>query len=126
MPGTPDVRLMTLPELDPNLPLRVPAPAKINLFLHIVGRRPDGYHLLQTVFQLLDHGDSLTFALREDKNIVFDGHVDGITAEENLVVRAARLLQKHSGCELGAYITLTKNLPAGGGLGGGSSDAATT
>jgi 4-diphosphocytidyl-2-C-methyl-D-erythritol kinase len=106
--------------------LTLPAPAKLNLFLHITGRRADGYHLLQTVFQLLDHGDELTFRLRDDHRIVLHGELAGVPAEDNLIVRAARLLQAHSGTPLGADISLAKRLPMGGGLGGGSSDAATT
>ncbi len=106
--------------------LTLPAPAKLNLFLHITGRRADGYHLLQTVFQILDYGDELAFSLRADGSITLAGEVAGVPAEQNLIVRAARLLQQHSHCEQGAEIALTKRLPAGGGLGGGSSDAATT
>lgn len=103
--------------------LTVPAPAKLNLFLHVVGRRADGYHLLQTLFQLLDHGDLLHFepAATLDLN-----ELPGVPREANLVWRAARALQEHSGCRAGARIRLDKRLPAGGGLGGGSSDAATT
>lgn len=106
--------------------LTLPAPAKLNLFLHVVGRRPDGYHLLQTVFQLLDFGDELTFTPRTDGQIHLHGTLDGVPAAQNLVLRAATLLQQHSACTHGADITLTKHLPMGGGLGGGSSDAATT
>jgi 4-diphosphocytidyl-2-C-methyl-D-erythritol kinase len=103
-----------------------PAPAKLNLFLHITGRRPDGYHELQTVFQLIDHGDELDFALRADGIVRRLGSGAHARAGEDLVVRAARLLQRETGCRLGVDIHLTKRLPAGGGLGGGSSDAATT
>ncbi|HQQ63057.1 MAG TPA: 4-(cytidine 5'-diphospho)-2-C-methyl-D-erythritol kinase [Pseudomonadales bacterium] len=106
--------------------LTLPAPAKINLFLHITGRRADGYHLLQTVFQLLDHGDSLDFSLRDDGQITLTGEVPGIAPEQNLIVKAGRLLQQHTRCRPGADIVLVKRLPTGGGLGGGSSDAATT
>ncbi len=106
--------------------LTLTAPAKLNLFLHITGRRPDGYHLLQTVFQLLDFGDELTFSLRDDSQIHLDSELAGVQADQNLVVRAARLLQEFSGNKQGADITLIKRLPMGGGLGGGSSDAATT
>ena len=102
-----------------------PAPAKINLFLHIVGRRPDGYHLLQTHFQFLDHGDDLRFGLREDGAINRVSELAGVPAETDLVVRAARALQAASGTRLGADIAVTKRLPMGGGLGGGSSNAAT-
>lgn len=103
-----------------------PAPAKLNLMLHIVGRREDGYHLLQTVFQLLDVGDRLRFRLREDGRIVRRSEIPGVAADEDLCVRAARLLQAHAGCRRGCEIELDKMLPMGGGLGGGSSDAATT
>jgi 4-diphosphocytidyl-2-C-methyl-D-erythritol kinase len=103
-----------------------PAPAKLNLFLHVCGRREDGYHLLQTVFQLLDHGDSLSFDIREDGRIQRLTPVPGVAADDDLCVRAARLLQAETGTCLGADIRLDKRLPMGGGLGGGSSDAATT
>ena len=106
--------------------LILPAPAKLNLFLHITGRRADGYHELQTLFQFLDHGDELGFALREDGEIHLHTEVDGVPHDSNLIVRAARLLQQESGTPLGAAIWLDKRLPMGGGLGGGSSDAATT
>jgi 4-diphosphocytidyl-2-C-methyl-D-erythritol kinase len=105
-----------------------PAPAKLNLFLHVVGRRPDGYHLLQTVFQLLDHGDLLDFRVRDDGLIRRVNDVPGVLEESDLVVRAARLLQSTitDRPAPGADITVHKRLPMGGGLGGGSSDAATT
>jgi len=108
-----------------------PAPAKLNLFLHVVGRRPDGYHLLQTAFQLIDHGDLLHFSLRDDGHIVRTTELAGVPAESDLIVRAARLLQaaataKFPGKAFGADIAIDKRLPMGGGLGGGSSDAATT
>ena len=106
--------------------LTLPAPAKLNLFLHITGRRADGYHELQTLFQLLDHGDELGFALREDGEIHLHTPIDGVPHDSNLIVRAARLLQQESGTPLGADIWLDKRLPMGGGIGGGSSDAATT
>lgn len=106
--------------------LTLPAPAKLNLFLHVVGRRPDGYHLLQTVFQLLDFGDELSFSPREDSQILIHTDMVGVPQQDNLVFRAARLLQQHADITVGADITLIKRLPAGGGLGGGSSDAATT
>lgn len=102
------------------------APAKLNLMLRIVGRRADGYHLLQTVFRFIDYGDTLDFRLRADGVIARANEVSGIAADDDLCVRAARLLQRESGTTLGADITLHKRLPAGGGLGGGSSDAATT
>jgi 4-diphosphocytidyl-2-C-methyl-D-erythritol kinase len=103
-----------------------PAPAKLNLFLHVVGRRPDGYHLLQSVFRFVDFGDSLAFAVREDGAVRRTNALPGLDPERDLCVRAARLLQEASGCRLGVDITLEKRLPMGGGLGGGSSDAATT
>jgi len=104
-----------------------PAPAKLNLFLHVTGRRPDGYHLLQTVFQLLDHGDTLDFDVREDGKIRRTTDVPGVPEESDLIVRAARLLAaRFPERRLGADIAITKRLPMGGGLGGGSSDAATT
>ncbi|WP_324710615.1 4-(cytidine 5'-diphospho)-2-C-methyl-D-erythritol kinase [Pseudomonas citronellolis] len=106
--------------------LTLPAPAKLNLFLHILGRRADGYHELQTLFQFLDHADELHFAPREDGQIRLHTDVPGVPHDSNLIVRAARQLQEQSGCRLGADIWLDKHLPMGGGIGGGSSDAATT
>lgn len=103
-----------------------PAPAKINLFLHVVGRRADGYHLLQTAFRLLDWGDTLDFTRREDGIVRRVSDVPGVPEADDLVVRAARLLQQATGSRLGADIALHKVLPMGGGIGGGSSDAATT
>jgi len=103
-----------------------PAPAKLNLMLRIVGRRADGYHLLQTVFRFIDYGDALQFRVREDGVIARVNEISGIVAEDDLCVRAARALQQVSGTPLGADIHLDKRLPLGGGLGGGSSDAATT
>ena len=103
-----------------------PAPAKLNLFLHVVGRRADGYHLLQTAFRLLDWGDTLDFTRRDDGVIRRTTDIAGIAPEHDLVVRAARLLQAHTGCQLGADIAVHKVLPMGAGIGGGSSDAATT
>lgn len=102
-----------------------PAPAKINLFLHVVGRRADGYHLLQTVFRFLDFGDTLRFALRADGGIKLAKPLQGVPPELDLTVRAASLLQQAAGVRQGVEIGLTKRLPLGGGLGGGSSDAAT-
>ena len=102
-----------------------PAPAKLNLFLHVVGRRADGYHLLQTLFRLVDHGDSLRFAPRDDGEIRLATPLPGVSPESDLTVRAARLLQAETGCRQGAEIAVDKRLPMGGGLGGGSSDAAT-
>jgi 4-diphosphocytidyl-2-C-methyl-D-erythritol kinase len=103
-----------------------PAPAKLNLFLHVVGRRPDGYHLLQTLFRFIDLQDTLHFNLREDGAIRRINALEGIPEEQDLCVKAAHLLQSETGCALGADITIEKHIPMGGGLGGGSSDAATT
>ncbi|MBC7201613.1 MAG: 4-(cytidine 5'-diphospho)-2-C-methyl-D-erythritol kinase [Pseudomonas balearica] len=107
-------------------PLTLPAPAKLNLMLHVLGRREDGYHELQTLFQFLDHGDELTFARREDGQIRLLSDLPGVDHESNLIVRAALLLQQQGDDVPGADITLVKRLPMGGGIGGGSSDAATT
>lgn len=103
-----------------------PAPAKINLFLHVVGRRTDGYHLLQTVFLFLDQADQLRFAPRDDDRIELDTPLPGVPAAQDLTVRAALALRQVTGCHQGVTITVDKRLPMGGGLGGGSSDAATT
>jgi 4-diphosphocytidyl-2-C-methyl-D-erythritol kinase len=103
-----------------------PAPAKLNLMLRVVGRRPDGYHLLQTVFQFLERADLLYFQPRSDGLVRRLTALPGVSAEDDLAVRAARLLQARSGCDAGVDIRLDKRLPLGGGLGGGSSDAATT
>ncbi|AOR65387.1 4-(cytidine 5'-diphospho)-2-C-methyl-D-erythritol kinase [Pectobacterium wasabiae] len=108
-----------------------PAPAKLNLFLYITGQRKDGYHLLQTLFQFLDYGDTLTIRPRDDDQINLLTPVDGVDNEQNLIVRAARLLQQHGErhntrpAHFGADISIDKRLPMGGGLGGGSSNAAT-
>ena len=102
-----------------------PAPAKLNLFLHVVGRRPDGYHLLQSLFRLIDRGDTLRFAPREDGRISRTSPLIGVPEGDDLCLRAARLLQEASGCSRGVEIALDKRLPMGGGMGGGSSDAAT-
>lgn len=102
-----------------------PAPAKLNLFLHVVGRRADGYHLLQTLFRFIDHGDSLSFSPRDDGAVVLTNPLPGVPPEDDLTVRAARLLQAETGCRKGVDIRIEKRLPLGGGLGGGSSDAAT-
>lgn len=106
--------------------LSLPAPAKLNLFLHITGRRDDGYHLLETVFQLLDYGDTMQFRRRDDGVITLHPELAGVPFESNLVVRAARALQAETGCRLGVDMQLEKRIPMGGGLGGGSSNAATT
>ncbi|UVW29135.1 4-(cytidine 5'-diphospho)-2-C-methyl-D-erythritol kinase [Massilia sp. H6] len=107
-----------------------PAPAKLNLFLHVTGRRADGYHLLQSVFQLIDRADTLHFDLRTDQQIVRTTEVPGVPAEQDLIVRALRLLQaqyaqRHGRLPPGLDVAVEKILPMGGGLGGGSSDAAT-
>ncbi|MBS7661908.1 4-(cytidine 5'-diphospho)-2-C-methyl-D-erythritol kinase [Pseudomonas lalucatii] len=117
---------MTPPAIPAAAQLILPAPAKLNLMLHILGRRADGYHELQTLFQFLDHGDQLGFALREDGQIRLHSQIAGVAHDSNLIVRAARRLQQDAGCPLGADIWLDKRLPMGGGIGGGSSDAATT
>lgn len=106
--------------------LECPAPAKINLFLHVVGRREDGYHLLQTAFRMLDWGDRLDFHVRSDGRVRRVNDVPGVPAADDLVVRAAGALQQATGVDRGVDIEVTKVLPMGGGLGGGSSDAATT
>ena len=102
------------------------SPAKLNLFLHITGRRPDGYHALQTVFQLLDHGDTLHVSADDSGEIVLETGFPGVAHEDNLIVRAARKLAAHTGSTRGARLAIDKRLPMGGGLGGGSSNAATT
>jgi 4-diphosphocytidyl-2-C-methyl-D-erythritol kinase len=106
--------------------LTCPAPAKLNLFLHVVGRRPDGYHLLQTLFRFIDLHDTLHFSLREDGVVRRTNVVEGVEEGQDLCVLAARLLQSETGCGLGVDIEVEKRIPMGGGLGGGSSDAATT
>ncbi|HEX5127159.1 MAG TPA: 4-(cytidine 5'-diphospho)-2-C-methyl-D-erythritol kinase, partial [Rhodocyclaceae bacterium] len=98
--------------------LRCPAPAKINLFLHVIGRRADGYHLLQTAFLLLDRADDIVLTLRQDGRVERVTDLPGVSAENDLMVRAARLLQDKTGTSLGADIAITKRLPMGGGLGG--------
>lgn len=101
------------------------SPAKLNLFLHITGRRPDGYHELQTVFQLLDYGDTMDFSIRADGELLLTPELADLPQEDNLIYKAAQLLKAHSQTRLGANIQLAKRLPMGGGLGGGSSNAAT-
>jgi 4-diphosphocytidyl-2-C-methyl-D-erythritol kinase len=103
-----------------------PAPAKLNLFLHVVGRRADGYHLLQTVFTLIDRCDRLRFRVRDDGEVHRVSTLPGVAASQDLTVRAALLLKEASGTPLGADIEVEKVIPMGGGLGGGSTDAATT
>lgn len=102
-----------------------PAPAKLNLFLHVVGRRADGYHLLQSVFRLIDRSDTVHLQLRDDGRVVREAELPGVPEANDLTVRAARLLQAHAPAGAGVSIRLDKILPLGGGLGGGSSDAAT-
>ncbi len=106
-------------------PTTWPAPAKLNLFLHVVGRRADGYHLLQTVFQIIDLADTVTLTPRIDGDIHRVDPLPGVAVDDDLCVRAARALQRATGSALGADIGLVKRIPIGGGLGGGSSDAAT-
>ena len=103
-----------------------PAPAKLNLFLHVVGRRNDGYHLLQTILTLIDFGDRLRFRKRNDGIIGRVNDIPGVAPESDLAVRAAKMLQQETGIRFGADVELEKHIPIGGGLGGGSSDAATT
>ncbi|ASK19337.1 4-(cytidine 5'-diphospho)-2-C-methyl-D-erythritol kinase [Halomonas sp. N3-2A] len=106
--------------------LTLPAPAKLNRMLHIVGRRQDGYHELQTLFQFIDLCDYLTFTPRTDSAITLSNTLSGVAHNDNLIVRAAHLLQQASGIQQGVSVAIEKNLPMGGGLGGGSSNAATT
>lgn len=106
--------------------LTLPSPAKLNLFLHITGRRADGYHELQTLFQFLDFGDTLHFRLRRDGRITLAPELAGVPPARNLIRRAAEHLRQATGTRLGADIVVDKRLPMGGGLGGGSSNAATT
>ena len=105
--------------------LVLPAPAKLNHFLHITGRRADGYHLLQTAFQFLDYADTISLSIREDGRIFRSSGHSSIPEQDDLVIKAAHLLQKTTACRLGADIRVDKKIPMGGGLGGGSSDAAT-
>lgn len=103
-----------------------PSPAKLNLFLYITGRRDNGYHELQTLFQFLDHGDELTITANDSGEITLSPEIPGVPLQDNLIWKAATALQKQSGCQWGAHINLNKVLPMGGGIGGGSSNAATT
>jgi 4-diphosphocytidyl-2-C-methyl-D-erythritol kinase len=105
--------------------ITLPAPAKINHFLHICGRRDDGYHNLQTLFQFLDYSDELTFTPRNDSNIHISPPIENLAVQDNLIYKAAKALQQATNCTLGADIHLLKRLPMGGGIGGGSSNAAT-
>ena len=103
-----------------------PSPAKVNLFLHITGRRDDGYHEIQTAFQFLDYSDSLEFQVEQSGAIELLTPLNGVKNESNLIIRAAKCLQSHTDSKQGAKISIKKRLPIGGGLGGGSSNAATT
>ena len=103
-----------------------PSPAKVNLFLHITGRRDDGYHEIQTAFQFLDYSDSLEFQVQQSCAIELLTPIKGVKNESNLIIRAAKCLQSHTDSKQGAKISIKKRLPIGGGLGGGSSNAATT
>ncbi|WP_180002157.1 MULTISPECIES: 4-(cytidine 5'-diphospho)-2-C-methyl-D-erythritol kinase [unclassified Acinetobacter] len=105
--------------------IRVPSPAKLNLFLHITGRRPDGYHELQSIFQLIDLCDWLEFEQTDDQQIQIEG-LSSVDLEQNLIYRAAQILQPYAKTPSGLIIRLEKNIPMGAGLGGGSSNAATT
>ena len=105
--------------------LTVPAPAKLNLFLHVTGRRDDGYHRLETLLVAIDLGDTITLTCRDDGVIARTSELPGVAPEDDLVVRAAAALRREGGCSPGADIAVTKRIPLGGGLGGGSSDAAT-
>ncbi|SJL82302.1 4-(cytidine 5'-diphospho)-2-C-methyl-D-erythritol kinase [Vibrio palustris] len=109
-----------------NTPTVWPSPAKLNLFLYINGQRDNGYHELQTLFQFLDHGDQLTITSTSDSEITLSPALPNVPLEDNLIYRAARSLQTYTQCQLGAHIELEKRLPMGGGIGGGSSNAATT
>ncbi|WP_159651498.1 4-(cytidine 5'-diphospho)-2-C-methyl-D-erythritol kinase [Vibrio atypicus] len=102
-----------------------PSPAKLNLFLYITGRQENGYHELQTLFQFLDHGDDLAITANESGDITLTPAIPGVALEDNLIWKAATALQKQSGCQQGAHIEINKVLPMGGGIGGGSSNAAT-
>jgi 4-diphosphocytidyl-2-C-methyl-D-erythritol kinase len=105
--------------------LMLPAPAKLNVFLHVTGRRPDGYHTLESLFVLIDRGDAISLAVREDGAVVRTRGPDAVAVDDDLAVRAARSLQRHCRTGKGVSIGIDKRLPLGGGLGGGSSDAAT-
>jgi 4-diphosphocytidyl-2-C-methyl-D-erythritol kinase len=105
--------------------LTVPAPAKLNLFLHVTGRRDDGYHRLETLLVAIDLGDTITLTCRDDGVIARTSELPGVAPQDDLVVRAAAALRREGGCSPGADIAVTKRIPLGGGLGGGSSDAAT-
>lgn len=103
----------------------LPSPAKLNLFLHITGQRPDGYHELQSIFQFIDICDQLGFSYIEEDRVKIEPAIEGVPLEDNLIYKAAMLIKEQTGCDKGAHIQLEKILPMGGGLGGGSSNAAT-
>ncbi len=128
-PQTTPLRPQTTPPRPQTTPLRphtFAAPAKLNLFLHVTGRRADGYHLLESVFQLIDFGDTVDIGVRTDGVVSRSSDLPGVAEGADLVVRAALALKAASGSAQGADIAVTKRIPLGGGLGGGSSDAATT
>ncbi|MGD8108854.1 4-(cytidine 5'-diphospho)-2-C-methyl-D-erythritol kinase [Vibrio sp. TRT 17S01] len=102
-----------------------PSPAKLNLFLYITGQRENGYHELQTLFQFVDHGDTLIITANSSGDITLTPEIPGVPLQDNLIWKAATALQKYASCEFGAHIELNKILPMGGGIGGGSSNAAT-
>lgn len=108
-----------------NQPYTFPSPAKLNLFLYITGRRANGYHDLQTLFQFLNIADELTIEATQNTDIILLNEIDNVATEQNLIFRAAKLLQNHTACPFGAKISVHKQLPMGAGLGGGSSNAAT-
>lgn len=103
----------------------LPSPAKLNLFLYVVGKRENGYHDLQTLFQFLDFGDEIEIEVTENPEIILENEIEGVPTEQNLIYRAAKLLQKKTACLKGARLAVHKKLPMGGGVGGGSSNAAT-
>jgi 4-diphosphocytidyl-2-C-methyl-D-erythritol kinase len=111
--------------MDSSHTVTLPAPAKVNLFLHVTGRRDDGYHLLETLLVPIDHGDRVTLGLRDDAQVMRTGGPAGLAAADDLAVRAARLVQRACGVARGVDIDVDKRIPLGSGLGGGSSDAAT-
>ena len=114
-----------MPNLNSQISFTLPSPAKLNLFLHITGQRADGYHELQSIFQFIDIQDELGFGLLGDNQFVIEPAIDGVPLKDNLIYKAAVLIKQHTGCEKGALVQLDKILPMGGGLGGGSSNAAT-
>jgi 4-diphosphocytidyl-2-C-methyl-D-erythritol kinase len=111
--------------MNASLALTLPAPAKLNVFLHVTGRRPDGYHTLESLLVLIAHGDSISLSVRDDGEVVRTRGPANVAADDDLAVRAARMLQRHCHAGQGVSIDIDKRLPMGGGLGGGSSDAGT-